>query len=398
MKFKSLLAVTCLMASVSASAVYPIYFRDTVDENGHMTFPKNDDGTPAFNEDGSITLTRIEGDGVYFRTKYIGGDPSDPTQYPATKYAYTGECSNDFTVLAFDYKSSLFVDNLVVFQHEFGANNYPEFQNFVDIANGAMFTVADDYQTVYMIIRRGITPWGTQDKNYFWISFNNTVPGWVLTVKNIRLMTLDEASAECKGSNSKVILDALTLPNSDLTQDFDDNMDCNIYSVSGGNPILASAQLLKPLPTGVTAYKFDYKVAGEPINVKLYMHKKTDYTEMTVIPDNFTLEPCEGDPYEEGWKTFSYDFAEKIAEIGFAQNFGDNHFIWVQFPGMTEDQMMWIKNPRWVDPTYDEDNSGVANIEAVAADGRTYNLMGVEIKGEFAPGIYVRDGKKFIVK
>lgn len=395
MNFKSLLAAACLIASVSASASYPIYFRDTVGGNGHMSFPENEDGTPAYNEDGSITLTRTEGDGVYFRTKYIGGNPDADD---ANKYAFTGECDNKFTVLAFDYKSSLPVDNLVVFQHEFGPNNYPEFQNFVDIANGAMFTVADDYQTVYMIIRRGITPWGTQDRNYFWISFNNTVPGWVLTVKNIRLMTLDEASEECKGAEAQVVVDDLHLPNADLAIDYDEAMDCNIYVVAGGNPILQSASLLKPLPAGVTEYRFDYKAVGANVPVKLYMHKNAQFTEMTSIPGNFALEATEEDPYEAEWKTFKYDFANEIEEIGFAKNFGDNHFIWVQFPGMDAETNMWIKNPRWANPSHEEGPANVANIEAVAADGRTYNLMGVEIKGELAPGIYVRDGKKFIVK
>lgn len=33
-----------------------------------------------------------------------------------------------------------------------------------------------------------------------------------------------------------------------------------------------------------------------------------------------------------------------------------------------------------------------------AGNGKTYNLMGIEVKGELAPGIYIRDGKKFLVK
>lgn len=32
------------------------------------------------------------------------------------------------------------------------------------------------------------------------------------------------------------------------------------------------------------------------------------------------------------------------------------------------------------------------------ADDRVFNLMGVEVKGELAPGIYIRNGKKFIVR
>lgn len=31
-------------------------------------------------------------------------------------------------------------------------------------------------------------------------------------------------------------------------------------------------------------------------------------------------------------------------------------------------------------------------------DGKTYTLMGVEVKGDLAPGIYIRNGKKFVVK
>lgn len=43
-----------------------------------------------------------------------------------------------------------------------------------------------------------------------------------------------------------------------------------------------------------------------------------------------------------------------------------------------------------------------SGIEDVAADkkgdNRVYNLMGVEMKGELAPGIYIRGGKKFVVR
>ena len=46
--------------------------------------------------------------------------------------------------------------------------------------------------------------------------------------------------------------------------------------------------------------------------------------------------------------------------------------------------------------------TSVSGIEGVAAgvktDNRVYNLMGVECYGELAPGIYIRNGKKFIVK
>jgi len=46
--------------------------------------------------------------------------------------------------------------------------------------------------------------------------------------------------------------------------------------------------------------------------------------------------------------------------------------------------------------------SGIEDIitdsEAPAGNGKIYNMMGIEVKGNLAPGIYIRDGKKFLVK
>ena len=46
------------------------------------------------------------------------------------------------------------------------------------------------------------------------------------------------------------------------------------------------------------------------------------------------------------------------------------------------------------------DVSGVEDIQAPEqlSDGRIYNLMGVEVKNPTASGIYIRNGKKFIIK
>lgn len=48
------------------------------------------------------------------------------------------------------------------------------------------------------------------------------------------------------------------------------------------------------------------------------------------------------------------------------------------------------------------DQSGIEDIVIDPAqpegNGKIYNLMGIEVKGELAPGIYIRDGKKFLVK
>lgn len=49
---------------------------------------------------------------------------------------------------------------------------------------------------------------------------------------------------------------------------------------------------------------------------------------------------------------------------------------------------------------YYEATSGVENVEVVAPvqDNRIFNLQGIEVKEAVAPGIYIQNGKKFIVK
>lgn len=68
---------------------------------------------------------------------------------------------------------------------------------------------------------------------------------------------------------------------------------------------------------------------------------------------------------------------------------------------------IWFKNggkqPQFIIKVYKYDGeSGIEDIitdtESAAGNGKIYNLMGVEVKGNLAPGIYIRDGKKFLVK
>ncbi len=393
MNLKSLLSLTCLAATLQASAVYPIYFRDSgnivenkiVPENGgHMEYPIDENGQPVFDEDGAITVTTnaYADGGVWLRTKKL-----------------TSPCPMEYTILAFEYKTNRQINNLVVFQHEY--NNI-----YIDQAHGPLLLVSDQYQTVYMPIVRN-NQWGSESdyaKNYFWISTNdaNKAEGWALTVKNLRLLTIEEATAECKtqtaGNN---VLDAFSLPNTDFSKDFDPEMDGgnDIYVRSGGNPILQSSNLIRPLPDGCTNFCFDYKLTGESFTPKVYLHKKADYTEMTAVPSSVALEgTSEDEIFTSPWISAKVDLSIEFVQIGFASVFGTNLFLWIQCTGLPETSMLWIKNVRW------EKNGGQSGIEDITvaperpADDRIFNVMGVECKAPLAPGIYIQNGKKFIVK
>ena len=54
----------------------------------------------------------------------------------------------------------------------------------------------------------------------------------------------------------------------------------------------------------------------------------------------------------------------------------------------------------WIIKLYPETSTGITNVnsEEKPGNGKTYNLQGMEVKEPLAPGIYIRDGKKFIKK
>ncbi|MDE6393720.1 MAG: hypothetical protein K2K77_00125, partial [Duncaniella sp.] len=97
------------------------------------------------------------------------------------------------------------------------------------------------------------------------------------------------------------------------------------------------------------------------------------------------------------WKTIEWDLTEDIQKTNWGQTFGCGDWLQIQFLGLTGDQMMWIQNPRWINSA----NTGIDEITYTPerpADNRIFNLMGIECKGDLAPGIYIQNGKKFIVK
>ncbi len=386
MKLRALLPCAFIAASLTASASFPLQFRDgnnmAPDGGGHMDFPVVDGtktdtyyGDPLFNEDGSITLTTnsgATGGAAYFRTVKL-----------------TEECPGDYTVLAFEYKTNRPINNLVIWKHEI-ANTH-------NIINGALMTVSDEYQTLYAPIDRN-EGWG-KPKHYFWINTNdpNKAEGWELTVKNIRLLTLTEAAAE-SGAATGDIADAFTLPNADFSRDVDADMDGNdIYVRSGDNPLLATSQFIKTLPGTATTFAFDYKLTGHDVTPAIHL-VKDGLPKKTVKPATLTG-LGDADPYEAEWKTVKFDLADAIKEVDFASSFGSMDYLWLQFLELDKDgQMMWIKNPRWINTAETSAIEDITIAPERPADDRIFNIMGVECKAPLAPGIYIQNGKKFIVK
>ena len=190
-------------------------------------YEATEDGPPKLNEDGSITLRSNENsvNGMWFRTKKL-----------------TSPCPKEYTVFAFDYKSNRVVSDVVLFPQE-GYGNWAQIQK-----GSAAYTVAENYQTLYIVwdrVNSPAAPWGSEAKyagSYYWVSTNDANgkdPGWELTIKNLRMLTLEEAATECKSQEmTGDIADLLYAPNLDLMADYDAAMESNIYMRNEGVPCL----------------------------------------------------------------------------------------------------------------------------------------------------------------
>ncbi len=189
-----------------------------------------------------------------------------------------------------------------------------------------MIEVTDEYKTCYAFMNRQATTWGYCDgyeNNYNWISFNSTVTGWELTVKNLRLLTPEEAAAECQVSTANVVEDLFIQLNLDFGKDYDDDMGSDLYAKVGVNPVLATAELIKPLPNGVTKLCFDYKLMGTTYEANFLVNGPGG----PVVKANIEALGEDEDPYEAEWKTLEVDLADAMASVNFAQTFGSRNRV-----------------------------------------------------------------------
>lgn len=402
MKLKSLLpAIAFLAAGLTASAVYPIQFRDAVgmaaDGGGHMVFPFVE-GTEQFNEaanipygdaqfaeDGSIEIRPYDGMnsgmGLYFRTQKLGRTEAE------------GPVAPEYTIFAMDYKSNRAANDMVMFFHE-GCPEPPQ------VCNGPMIEVTNEWKSTYFPFVRQENGWGTEatwENNYNWISWNDAnvkTPEWRLTIKNLRLLTVAEAEAEC-ASASGDYNDSFSPANGDVVADFDEDMNEKVYARADGaaNPVLMTSTIVRPIPTNNTKFTFEYKFVGEePAAVAFHAVQSGGYSTTNFLgADTPKLEVCE-DPATAEWSVYEADMSDLIANYNFGQKFGCGDYLHLQLKGLAEGTSLYIRNPKWVDPK----GGAVEIIEGIDENAPVeyFNLQGVRV-AEPANGLYIkRQGNK----
>lgn len=402
MKLKSLLpAIAFVAAGITATAVVPIHFRDAVgdapDGGGHMIYPFVE-GTEKFNEaanmpygdaqfaeDGSIEVRPFDGMntgmGLYFRTQKLG------------RTEVEGPVAPEYTIFAMDYKSNLASNDMVMFFHE-GCPELPQ------VMNGPMIEVTNEWKTTYFPFVRKENGWGTEEtwqNNYNWISFNDAnvkTPEWRLTIKNLRLLTVAEAEAEC-ASAAGDYNDSFSPANGDVVADFDDDMGEKVYAraENAANPVLMTSNIIKPIPTANTKFTFEYKFVGEePCTLAFHAVQGGSYSTTNFLgADTPKLETCE-DPYTAEWKVYEADMSDLMSGYNFGQKFACGDMLHIQLKGLVEDTALYIRNPKWVNPN----GGAVEIIEGIDENAPVeyFNLQGVRV-AEPANGLYIkRQGNK----
>lgn len=366
MRLKSLLSLSLLAgAAMQVSAIVPLEFGPSAQ---NMEFARDEAGNPLLNEDGSLTITTGAGGagGVFFTTKTL-----------------KEECPGEYTIFAFDYKANAAVDDIVLF-HNTKLGNYTMSPV---IEQGGKISVDGDWQTCTIALNRD--SWGKADtykSSFFAISSNSDVaktPGFEIKVKDMRLLTPAErdemlGKAGVPVSVGNVFYGAL--------KDFDPDENATVCVLATGQVMFWDASA--PLPAKNTTLRFEYKTTA-PVTLQAQLAQGVPLGGAAAQVVNLD---------SSDWAQAEFEFGGDIAKVNWGKKPQPmSEFLWMTVNKAPADTYLYLKNIRFVDPNYvatDLENT----VAERAADMRVFNLMGVEVKGDLAPGLYIQNGKKFIVR
>ncbi len=321
--------------------------------------------------------------------------------------------TTDCKVLAFDYISNMsHSSNGAIMYQETGG---------LDMHN-LSYEVADDWKSIYAIVNLP-EAWINDEKGgYLWITHN----GWqnigeeiVIRVKNLRLLTLAEAEAECAGAKGDVGLTLIPGNACFLTEKDDEGEDIYITNdgdPNGYNPVLFGSSMVANVPVENTILAFDYKASVDVRSITYYIDKGSKGAPAVAGVDENGLKGCGEeevfDP-ETPYTAYQFDLAEAFATHEFARTFGSNDRIWVGMKDSDPETYIYFKNIRLTDgkggntSAIDEvaaDNAvkatGLVGAIAVEANGAftVYNLAGVAVAaGEGNATVAVEAGLYVVV-
>lgn len=332
-------------------------------------------------------------------------------------------CTKAHTVLAFDY-----ISNMTHTSN--GAIMYQEFNGLLDI-HSLSYQVSDKWNTAYAMVN--LPDEWINGSTYLWITHN----GWqnsgdeiVIRLKNLRLMTPEEAEAEASGASGDTPM-SVTNGNSCFTADVDE--DGNAIWVTadadpnGYNPVFFGSSMIPNVPVDNTILAFDYKISADVPSLEIYVDKASAGVPtlvsaaapgLTGIEDVFNPEAA--------YTSYQVDLAEAFATHEFARKFASNDRLWIGMKTSQPDSYLYLKNIRLTNgkggSTSGIDEVGADKAGALKATGingaiaveaagafTVYNLAGVAVAAgegvqtvEVEAGLYVvvadKAAQKVVVK
>lgn len=351
------------------------------------------------------------------------GVPVPVSGGPAT-WADAG-CTKAHTVLAFDYISNTtHAGN--------GAIMYQEFGGLLDM-HSINYQVSDNWNTAYAMVN--LPDEWINASSYLWITHN----GWqnsgeeiVMRLKNLRLLTPEEAEAEASGASGDTPI-SVSPGNGGFVADVDEENNPIWITAdpdpNGYNPIFFSSSLIPNIPADNTILAFDYKSSNDVPSLEIYVDKASAGTPaviaaaapgLTGVGEEAVFLP------ETPYTSYQVDLAEGFATWEFAKKFASNDRLWIGMKTSPVDTYFYLKNMRLTNgkggSTSGIDEVGADKAGALKATGingaiaveaagafTVYNLAGVAVAAgegvqtvEVEAGLYVvvadKAAQKVVVK
>lgn len=237
---------------------------------------------------------------------------------------------------------------------------------------------------------------GTMYEPYMILAQNNSngKPGpFSLLIKNGRVMTNEEATAEINASSAEQPENLFAFHG--LREEFDDFTDSNYFTFDdleknedgtfAQQAIIGTNTRVLPINPNNNHFTFEYSVMDGFTMHVMGVKEGTDWFAQPV--GDIVLEGSGDDAgMEDAFKTAQIDLSNLINNEGFGHGFGSKSYLWLQCYESEPGNFIYVKNPRWA-PAMGED--AVEGVEAANGEAVYYNLQGIRVNNP-AGNLYIK--------
>ncbi|MBD5334288.1 MAG: hypothetical protein HDR96_02670 [Bacteroides sp.] len=394
MKLKHFLLSTAAISALSASAeAIPVTFFPVANRSDIAIVGTNADGVFEYISEGADTR------------------PTDEDGNPTGDFGNTIIGINKFEVpapgsyvLAFDYKV-----NTDIFTYMGVRRTWDDGRSIcTEMELQEAFEPNDEWLTYYVpFINTTEWDWISESwqdgkyEPYMILAQNNSngKPGpFSLLIKNGRVMTNEEATAEINASSAEQPENIF--PFHGLRAEFDDftNSDYFTFDELAKNEdgtyaeqaIIGTNTRVLPINPKNNHFTFEYSVMDA---FKMHVMAVMEGTEWFAREIGTIDLEASGDNagFADSFKTAQVDLSEVINNDKFGATFGSKSYLWIQCYESPAQNFIYIQNPRWAPAIGGGDSSAISEIATDNAEGEAvfYNLQGIRVNNP-ANGLYIK--------